>query len=182
MSRIVQTRTVKLWLFVDWIFNLSSYGREQRRCLRILHSFTDRVIRERKAERRLLAEGAPRSADGEEDRLMASKLTGERPSLQLLDPVACGTGKRRLGFLDLLIDASQDGRALSDADIREEVDTFMFEVGLLSGQCQEPLLTDGRVTGPRHDGGGHQLVSLPHRQPPASAGPSLATHQPGPAS
>ena len=66
-----------------------------------MHESTEKVIRERKASYYASKkEGGDKKAD-EEDELLGKK--------------------KRLAFLDLLIESSDGGKVLSDADIREEV-------------------------------------------------------------
>lgn len=36
--------------------------------------------------------------------------------------------KKRVAFLDLLIECAENGVVLSDTEVREQVDTIMFEV------------------------------------------------------
>ena len=41
--QITMERSVRPWLENDFIFNLSPLGRENRRCVKILHDFTNQV-------------------------------------------------------------------------------------------------------------------------------------------
>ncbi|XP_046463634.1 cytochrome P450 4C1-like [Daphnia pulex] len=109
VTRIIQARQTRPWLQIEWLFRLLPVGLEQKRCLSILHGFTDQVIRERKLEYKL------------------QKAKEEKETERIADNDNFIPKKSRLAFLDLLIEASQDGKVLSDLDIREEVDTFMFE-------------------------------------------------------
>lgn len=90
----------------DIIFRFSPLYKQQSSALKILHEFTDAVIRERREK--ILAQRND-TANGE-DESESSKTTT---------------------FLDILLQGNIDGKPLSDSDIREEVDTFMFEVWLV---------------------------------------------------
>ncbi|KAK7793715.1 hypothetical protein R5R35_007871 [Gryllus longicercus] len=102
LLRLTIVRGMKPWLYLDCIYFLTPSGRQYKKCLSILHGTTDRMIRERR-----------------KDLLLLEKESGT------LDVDELGR-RRRLVFLDLLILMARDG-SLSDMDIREEVDTFLFE-------------------------------------------------------
>ncbi|KAK7863476.1 hypothetical protein R5R35_010512 [Gryllus longicercus] len=109
ISELTLQRAMRPWLHPDVIFYRTDRGRRYRRCLQVLHGFTTKVIQERREALRDAGSNAPGgdgAADDQDDFL------GK---------------KKRLAFLDLLLEASENGTKLSDQDIREEVDTFMFE-------------------------------------------------------
>ncbi|KAL6418339.1 hypothetical protein ACFW04_012209 [Cataglyphis niger] len=106
-------RLFKPWFHNDLIFALSPQGRKQKKILKILHGFTEKVI----AERRLYHERT--------NYRYLENLENDKET-EINDAEVFGIKKKRLAMLDLLIAISRDN-LLSDLDIREEVDTFMFE-------------------------------------------------------
>ncbi|KAH8273463.1 hypothetical protein KR018_002460 [Drosophila ironensis] len=108
ICRILHQQSFSFWQRMNVFFKYTQAGRERDACLKILHDETRRVIRDRREQ--LLQERAQESQP-EADRQQ--------------DDVG---GKRRLAFLDMLLLSQLEGGAeLTDTDIREEVDTFMFE-------------------------------------------------------
>ncbi|CAG7726579.1 unnamed protein product [Allacma fusca] len=111
MALKIQTRrTVSPILWPKSIFWRSKLGRDYKAALEILHGFTDKIIQERKV---FNANISPKNEGLVED--------SSTPDIYW-------KGKRRLAFLDLLLDAQKNpANELTDLDIRQEVDTFMFE-------------------------------------------------------
>ena len=102
MAHIVHTRSLRPWLRNPTVFRLLGWKREEDKALSVLHTFTRNVIRERRCQR----------ADSDVNTSSFS------------DSKSGGCGKRK-AFLDLLL-SSEGGAHLTDEDIADEVDTFMF--------------------------------------------------------
>ncbi|XP_020289589.1 cytochrome P450 4C1-like [Pseudomyrmex gracilis] len=111
MGHFVIHRIQCPWLYSDLIFALSPTGRKQAKTLKILHGFTEKVIRERKLYH---------------ERTGGRYLKNIENNISTDDVEVTGIQKKRLAMLDLLIAASRENH-ITDLDIREEVDTFMFE-------------------------------------------------------
>ncbi|XP_071581886.1 cytochrome P450 4C1-like, partial [Temnothorax nylanderi] len=106
-------RLMRPWLHVNWIFWLTPTGREQRKILKILHGFTEQIIAERKLYHNRTNN-------------QYLKSFGNDTSAERDDAEPIGIRKKRLAMLDLLIAASREG-LMTELDVREEIDTFMFE-------------------------------------------------------
>lgn len=92
-------RAVRPWLWLDFLYLLTPQGRLYHHDIQAIHKFTKKVIRERK-----------------EVKLAEQRLI--EPSSDI---------KKRPMFLDVLLDHHITEDSISEEDIREEVDTFMFE-------------------------------------------------------
>ncbi|XP_072761683.1 cytochrome P450 4C1-like [Anoplolepis gracilipes] len=111
IGELLVYRVLKPWYHNDLLFSLSPQGRKQKKLLKILHGFTEKIIEERKLYH---------------ERTNGRYLKNLESDKEINDVEVFEIKKKRLAMLDLLIAASREG-LLTDLDIREEVDTFMFE-------------------------------------------------------
>lgn len=99
-------RTFDFLLRSNWIFPLSRLAVKERKAVKILHDFTDSVILARRKEL-LESQKSSKTQNDDKDEAMGMK--------------------KKLALLDVLLQSTIEGEPLSNRDIREEVDTFMFE-------------------------------------------------------
>ena len=93
---------------IDWIYALTPAGRKMKEVCRIAHEHSERVIQERRKS--LGLDGGSIGREG----------------TAILESVA--KKKKYLDFLDILLTATdEEGKGLTDLEIRNEADTFMFE-------------------------------------------------------
>lgn len=101
MGQVIVYRIVRPWLYYDISYVLTKKFREERKIIKVLHSFTNKVIDER-----------------------------EENFHQPMAKEKNYSTRKRLAMLDLLISAKNSGFMINRDGIREEVDTFMFEVSM----------------------------------------------------
>lgn len=136
MCGIIHLRQTRFHYRFDTIFKMTSMHVIQKKLLGIIHGLTRNVIKEKNVnyEKNLKVGITPLpslkeiiSRPEESTIISTSKLTGLRDDLDDLDENDVGV-KRRLAFLDLMIETKHSGEQIDDNDIKEEVDTIMFEV------------------------------------------------------
>ncbi|XP_044730897.1 cytochrome P450 4d2-like [Chrysoperla carnea] len=113
MCRIIFERVFSAVQQSDFIFyNFTANGKTFKNGLGILHSMTNKVIEER---RQLLIND-----------IKNNEVKDNGPE-KTKDDISFGEKKEKMVFMDVLLKSTIDGKPLTNSDIQEEVDTFMFE-------------------------------------------------------
>ncbi|XP_032594831.1 cytochrome P450 4d1 isoform X2 [Drosophila grimshawi] len=106
ISMVLHKRMFNIFYRFDLTYMLTPLARAEKRALNVLHNFTEKIIVQRR-----------------EELLRAGQQDTEPQSAGDADVGA----KRKMAFLDILLQSTIDDKPLTNMDIREEVDTFMFE-------------------------------------------------------
>ncbi|KAJ8727072.1 hypothetical protein PYW08_015469 [Mythimna loreyi] len=135
MCDILHLRQTKIWLRPDLLFKLTDYAKKQTKLLDVIHGLTKKVIRRKKEEFNsgkrptILQDYNTTSEEATKTTSVEGLSFGQSAGLKDdLDVDDADVGqKKRLAFLDLLLESSQSGVVISDEEIKEQVDTIMFE-------------------------------------------------------
>jgi len=107
ISMVLHKRMFNILYRFDLTYMLTPLARAEKKALDVLHQFTEKIIVQRREE---IIRGGNESGNG----------NGNSEDADV-------GAKRKMAFLDILLQSTIDDRPLSNLDIREEVDTFMFE-------------------------------------------------------
>lgn len=140
MCDILHLRHRNILLRSEFLFSLTKHFKNQGKLLDIIHGLTSKVIRNKKeafakGTRGSLAQTSKSSelfnfqVDSKVSTVVEGLSYGQAEQLKDdLDVEDNDIGeKKRLAFLDLLLESAQNGALISDTEIKEQVDTIMFE-------------------------------------------------------
>lgn len=137
MCDILHLRMRNLWLRSDSIFKLTSHSGEQDKLLGIIHGLTKRVIKSKKeayqkgtrgslATTNIRTETSKTSSGATVEGLSYGQSSGLKDDLDVDDQNDIGE-KKRSAFLEMMLENAENGGPISDDEIREQVNTIMFE-------------------------------------------------------
>ncbi|XP_030023562.2 cytochrome P450 4g15 [Manduca sexta] len=135
MCDILHLRHTKIWLRPDLLFKFTEYAKNQTKLLDVIHGLTKKVIKRKKEEFQsgkkpsvlnndVTSTEVPTSKTTSVEGLSFGQSAGLKDDLDVEEDVG---QKKRLAFLDLLLESSQSGVVITDEEIKEQVDTIMFE-------------------------------------------------------
>lgn len=122
---IIHQRHSTFYLRPDIIFNLLGVKKQHDTLVNTIHSLTSKVLRNKSEQMRKSFES------GRMQKTIYSDLIANKESDSTIihddteEPVV--GEKNRLAFLDLMLESTYCGTNLTDTEIKEEVDTIMFE-------------------------------------------------------
>uniref|UniRef100_UPI003B75B36C cytochrome P450 4C1-like n=1 Tax=Ostrinia nubilalis TaxID=29057 RepID=UPI003B75B36C len=106
LGKLLVQRVTRIYLHANVLFNFSSIGKKQEKCLDTVHSLTRKVIKERKE--------------------YVEKNGFDIYETDNDDTVFLNQRRKKTAMLDLMLLAQKED-LIDDDGIQEEVDTFMFE-------------------------------------------------------